>query len=147
MKRFKFSLEKVLDYRRHIQDKEKDALARLRAELNQLLDEERELHLRYEAAKREYAENSAAGIKIIDAAVMLNNIEDIRRLIEIQKAKIIDKELQVDNQAKKLIVATQDKMTVEKLREKKLEIYRGEETKSEEKFIDDFLSNRKSLAV
>lgn len=147
MKRFKFSLEKVLDYRRHIQDKEKDTLALLRAEYNQLLDEERELQRRYEAAKREYAENSAAGIKIIDAKIMLNNIEDIRRLIEIQKAKISEKEIQVDNQAKKLVVATQEKMTVEKLREKKLEIYRDEETKSEEKFIDDFLSNRKSLAV
>lgn len=147
MKRFKFSLEKVLDYRTHIQDKEKDTLAKLRAEYNQLLDEERELQRRYEAAKREYAESSAAGIKIIDAAIMLNNIEDIRRLIEIQRAKISEKEMQVEHQAKKLIVATQEKMTVEKLREKKLEIYRSEEAKSEEKFIDDFLSNRKSIAV
>lgn len=146
MKKFKFSLEKVLEYRNHLQKKEMDALARLRAEYIRLLDEERKLVDKYENTKREYESLASVGLKIVDAAVILSHIEDLRKLIELQRAKISEKELQIEHQTKKLVAVTQEKMTVEKLREKKLEIYRGEEVKSEEKFIDDFIANRKSLS-
>jgi flagellar biosynthesis chaperone FliJ len=61
--------------------------------------------------------------------------------------KINEKFLQIENQSKKLIAVTQDKMTVEKLRDKKYEDYKAELSRSEEKFIDDFLSNRSSLII
>ena len=147
MKRYKFSLEKVLKYRGHLQKKEQDALARLHAELNSLLDEEKELVSRYENAKREYERLSAAGMRVIDTAVMLNHIESIRKQIVLQKAKFSEKGLEIENQTKILVAVTREKRTVEKLRDKKLEIYRNEKSKKEEKFIEDFIANRKSIAI
>lgn len=147
MKKFKFSLEKVLEYRGHIQKREKDILARLRAEYSALLAEERMLVRKYEDAKQEYTSLSAAGMKIIDAKIILCHIDNIKKLIEAQRVKINEKFLQIENQSKKLIAVTQDKMTVEKLRDKKYEDYKAELSRSEEKFIDDFLSNRSSLII
>lgn len=147
MKKFKFSLEKVLEYRGHILKKEKDILAKLRAEYSALLAEERKLLEAYENAKREYTRLSAAGMKIINTKVMLCHIENIQKLIAALRVKINEKYLQIENQSKRLIAATKEKMTVEKLRDKKFEDYKAEQSKSEEKFLDDFLSNRNSLTL
>ncbi|HHW24112.1 MAG TPA: hypothetical protein GXX22_01505 [Clostridiales bacterium] len=146
MKKFKFSLDKVLEYRNHLQRREKDILARLRTEYSLLLEEERQLLDLYEKAKRDYEMRSAAGLLVADAAIMLNHIDDIKKQIELQRAKIIEKEHEIEKQTKKVVAITQDKMTVEKLREKKFEIYTGEVVKSEEKFIEDFIANRKSIS-
>lgn len=146
MKKFKFSLDKVLEYRNHLQRREKDILARLRTEYSLLLEEERQLLDLYEKAKRDYEMRSAAGLLVADAAIMLNHIDDIKKQIELQRVKIIEKEHEIEKQTKKVVAITQDKMTVEKLREKKFEIYTGEVVKSEEKFIEDFIANRKSIS-
>jgi len=146
LKKFKFSLDKVLEYRNHLQRREKDILARLRTEYSLLLEEERQLLDLYEKAKRDYEMRSAAGLLVADAAIMLNHIDDIKKQIELQRVKIIEKEHEIEKQTKKVVAITQDKMTVEKLREKKFEIYTGEVVKSEEKFIEDFIANRKSIS-
>lgn len=147
MKKFKFSLQKVLEFNTHIQKKEKDILAALRAEYDALTAEEKLLINEYENAKQEYAERAASGMKVIDTWTMLDYIKNIKDLIEAQRKKINDKKVQIDKQSAKLIAVTQDKMTVEKLRESKLNIYNFNVQKSEEKFIEEFISNRDSSAV
>jgi flagellar FliJ protein len=147
MKKFKFSLEKVLEFDRHIQKKETDVLAVLNLEYSELVDEEDRLVKEYESAKKEYSERAASGMKIIDTAIMLNHIEDIRNLINAQRVKIDQKLVEVENQTAKLISVTQDKMTVEKLRDKKLELYKIEERKNDDRQIEEFISYRGSLAV
>jgi Flagellar FliJ protein. len=147
VKKFKFSLDKVLEFNRHIQKKETDILAVLHAEYDELVAKKMSLINEYEHAKQEYYEHAASGIKVIDIVMILNHIEDIQKLIKDQNIKISEKNLQVEKQSVKLISVTQDKKTVEKLRDNKLEIYKSEQRKNDEKFIEEFLSNRNSLII
>lgn len=147
MKKFNFSLQKVLEYNTHIQKKEKDILSKMRAEYNDL---EQQLHLiqvRYEYEKQNYISVCQKGTSIKNATLILNYIKDLQNQIRLQKKKMIEKQIQIDAQTEKLIEVSKDKTTVEKLRESKYQKYKFEERKSEERFIEEFIANTASKAV
>lgn len=146
MKKFRFSMETVLHYREQLLDA-------LQAEHAALLARVREQEAVVEAQQRkfdevneEYRQRKAEGMTVADAAgydIMLRVQEK-----EIEKAQKKLEEYRRAEEAKRseVIAAKTDKATIEKLKEKKLEQYHKAVQKSDEQFIDDFVSTARVMA-
>ena len=142
MKKFRFSMETVLHYREQLLDalriEHAAALARVReqeAKVDALQNE-------FETVNQEYRRRKCEGMTIADAFgfdVMLRAQER-----EIQKAQQVLDNYRKDEEAKRneVIAAKTDKATIEK----KLELYRKSVQKSEEQFIDEFVSTARVMA-
>ena len=144
MKKFKFSLDSVLDYKTQmlelkVNDHSK-ALLDVRNQEDVIFQKER----KYIALKNEFAERNKFGIK----ASLALNYENYIRLLEKSikdEYEFLD-ELKKEELKKQLIVTEAKKETssLEILKDKKLKTYNDEVQKKEEQFIDEFVSNKMS---
>ena len=147
MKKFRFSLETVLDYKQQILDSlraEHGAiLARVRAqeeELEKLEEEYRELD-------EEFSQRKIEGLTILEAMQYEQYLRASER--EIQEAAALLEKLRRQEEAKRaeVVAAKQDTSSLEKLREKKLDLYNKAVQKSEEALIEEFVSTTRVMAA
>jgi flagellar export protein FliJ len=137
----------VLEYNTHIQKNEKDKLAVLNSEFMELETQKKQLIQEYKFQNDCYISSCSEGITVIEATIRLNYIGEIQNRIKLQEKKLEEKRLQIEKQTEKLVEVTKEKVKVEKLRENKLSQYKGSERKNDEKFIEEFISNRRSTAL
>ena len=144
MKKFRFSLETVLDYKQEVlsalQTEHAAILARVHAQ-EDLLEE---LENYYSELDAEFTERKLEGITILDAMQYEQYLRATERQIE--EAVEILKQLQAEAEAKRLEVveAKKDTSSIEKLREKKLDLYNKEAAKAEERFLEEFVSTTRA---
>jgi flagellar FliJ protein len=146
MKKFHFPLQKVLEYNTHIQKKEKDLLAQMHAEYKELEAELYSLLQKYESNKMNYLESCEMGTSIINASMLLRYLSEIDNQIKLMRQKMQEAQELINIQTEKLVEVTKDKTKVEKLRESKYSKYQFAERKSEELFIEEFVSYINSTA-
>ena len=147
MKKFKFSLDTVLDYKQEVlsalQTEHATVLARVHAQ-EELLEE---LENYYRELDAEFTERKLEGITILDAMQYEQYLRATERQIE--EAVEILKQLQAEAEAKRLEVveAKKDTSSIEKLREKKLDSYNKAVQKSEELIIEEFVTTTRVMAA
>ena len=147
MKKFRFSLEAVLDYKQEVlsalQTEHAAILARVHAQ-EDLLEE---LENYYSELDAEFTERKLEGITILDAMQYEQYLRATERQIE--EAVEILKQLQAEAEAKRLEVveAKKDTSSIEKLREKKLDSYNKAVQKSEELIIEEFVTTTRVMAA
>ena len=147
MKKFRFSLETVLDYKQEVlsalQTEHATVLARVHAQ-EELLEE---LENYYSELDAEFTERKLEGITILDAMQYEQYLRATERQIE--EAVEILKQLQAEAEAKRLEVveAKKDTSSIEKLREKKLDSYNKAVQKSEELIIEEFVTTARVMAA
>ena len=140
MKKFQFSLDTVLSYKQQIQDslqgEHAEVLVRVRSQ-EKLLDE---LLTRYRAYQAEYRDRCEVGLPITDILVYQSGLRAMER--EIKKASVCLEELRRQEEKKRMevIEAKCETASLEKLREKKLQDYQKALDKSNEMFIEEFVS-------
>lgn len=147
MKKFVFPLQKVLEYNEHIQKREQDILAAMRAEYYKLEKMYLQLVEKYEYHKIKYLEDCEAGINISNVSFLLQYINEVEKQIKQLYRKMAEKQAQIDKQTEKLVQVSKDKVTVEKLKDSKFEKHKAAEHKSSEKFIEEFISYINSTAI
>lgn len=147
MKKFKFSLDKLLNYKEQILDKEKNELSALRHKKQSAEEELSEVRNHLKVSNQNYIEKSQAGMSAQDMVVSkryLNSLTDkifqLEKIIEIYEEKI-QKQLIV------VIEATKEVNTIQKLEEKQLEEYNTAVRKADENFIQEFVINQQSRPV
>ncbi len=147
MKKFRFSLETVLDYKQQV-------LSSLQAEhgaiLAQVREQERlieELEAEYRQMDGEFAQRKLEGIAILDAMKYEQYLRAMER--QIQQALEQLAELQKKEEAKRaeVVAAKQDTSSIEKLREKKLDHYNKAMQKNEEAMIDELVSTKRVMSA
>lgn len=140
MKKFQFSLDTVLSYKQQIQDslqtEHAEILARVRSQEN-VLDE---LLVRYRAYCVEYQERCEAGLPITDVLVYQSGLRAMEREIQKESAYLAELRQQEEKKRMEVIAAKRDTASIEKLREKKLQDYQKALDKSNELFIEEFVS-------
>lgn len=146
MKKFRFSLDTVLDYRRQMQDSLQVELGAITAEVRRQEDAVNAAQRRYMEINQEYREKKAAGLRIADirgyeTALEVQTAVIARELLQLQKLQ-----KQMESKRQELVSAKQDASSVEKLREKKLRAYNKDLAKSEEQLIDDLVGARSAYA-
>ncbi len=147
MKKFRFSLETVLDYKQEVlsalQTEHATILARVHAQ-EDLLEE---LENYYSELDAEFTERKLEGITILDAMQYEQYLRATERQIE-EAVEILER-LRAEAEAKRLEVveAKKDTSSIEKLREKKLDSYNKAVQKSEELIIEEFVTTTRVMAA
>ena len=147
MKKFRFSLETVLDYKQQVLDalqaEHGAILAQVRAQ-EELLER---LEANYSELNQEFTQRKMEGISILDAMQYEQYLRAMER--EIQEAVLELEKLRQEEEAKRaqVVAAKQDTSSLEKLREKKLDLYNKAVQKSEEAMIDEFVSTTRVMAA
>lgn len=147
MKKFRFSLETVLDYKQEVlsalQTEHATILARVHAQ-EDLLEE---LENYYRELDAEFTQRKLEGITILDAMQYEQYLRAAERQIE-EAAEILER-LRAEAEAKRLEVveAKKDTSSIEKLREKKLDSYNKAVQKSEELIIEEFVTTTRVMAA
>ena len=147
MKKFRFSLETVLDYKQEVlsalQTEHAAILARVHAQ-EDLLEE---LENYYRELDVEFTERKLEGITILDAMQYEQYLRATERQIE-EAVEILER-LRAEAEAKRLEVveAKKDTSSIEKLREKKLDSYNKAVQKSEELIIEEFVTTARVMAA
>ena len=138
MKKFRFRLEKVLHYRRSIQEDMKRALgARLR--------ELKEAQEKLEQLEHEFNSNSindAETVSIHELQIRNAYSERLKRETVRQKELIAQAEVAVEEARARYIEATQEAEVLEKLKTKKHDQYLEVVAKAEESFLDELVIQR-----
>ena len=142
MKKFRFPLDIVLEYRRQVQDSLQVELGAAAAEVRrqeQVLENARR---RYADINREYREKAALGLSIAEMRGYETGLKVQQGVIARELAQLETLRRRMEAKRQELVSAKLDVSSVEKLREKKLQAYVKDMEKSEEQFIDDLVGAR-----
>lgn len=142
MKKFHFTLQKLMDFRQQELDRQKNTLSALQAELQRIYQEKEELIRRLEEAGRELEEICRRGAQAYEISVRKRYIVSLQQDIHAHDASAALKQQEINNQLGVVVEATKDVRTLEKLEEKQLEEYKAAATKENEQFIEEFVSGQ-----
>lgn len=147
MKKFRFSLETLKDYRGQELDRQKNALSALQAELRKITEEIEELKARLAQQSEELVAISARGATANEIALRKRYIVTIQADIHMKEQQALLKQEEINKQLDVVVEATKDVRTLEKLEEKQLEEYKFLENKENEQFIEEFVSGQSVRAA
>lgn len=140
MKKFKFTLDKLLDYKGQILDKEKNDLAALNMARVEALELKEGLEAELRRNQDEFNKKAAEGISPSDMVLFTNYHNVLRLRIEDTQKEIEGLERKIEQQLIVVTEASKDVKSLEKLEEKQLEDYRFKVQKSEESFIEEYVN-------
>lgn len=142
MKKFQFSLEKMLNYKDSLLKEEKNKLLQIRARKN-------DLDMRIESARsqienmgRERTEKAAHGISVMEMRSYGYSIENTQKLVKALADDRARVERQIEKQLAVVLGITQEVSGLEKLKEKQLEAYRYQAGKEEELVISELVTSK-----
>ena len=141
MKRFEFSLNKRMGYKKQVLDREKNDLAHLRRQQQQMLDEKSELEARLTSSNNEFCQKSGVGMTVLQITMFKSYHQSLSQQIKELEASIEKMEEKVQKQLGVVIEATKEVSSLEKLEEKQLEEYNFMVAKQEEQFISEYVMN------
>ncbi len=147
MKKFRFSLETVLDYKQQVLDALQKEHGVIMAQVKEQEEYLAGLEADYRDMDAEFCQRKLEGITILDAMRYEQYLRAMER--QIQQAVYRLEELCRQEEAKRLevVAAKQDTSSIEKLKEKKLDSYNKAVQKSEEAMIDEFVSTTRAMAA
>ena len=144
MKKFRFSLETVLEYKQQILDSLQAEHGAILARIRQQEEHIEALEAEYRHLSQEFNRRKTEGISILDALKYEQYLRAMERQIE--EARQFLAELQKQEAKRREVVeAKKDTSSIEKLREKKLEVYNKAVQKSEENLIDEFVTTKRIM--
>lgn len=147
MKKFKFSLDTVLSYKQQVlealQGEHALALAAVR-EQETLLEN---LWQQYRDYNAEYRQRAEEGLLLTEALMYQNGLRAAEREIQQETAHLEELRAEEEKRREKVVEAKKDTSSIEKLKEKKLDAYHKAEAKSEEAFIEEFVSTMRVNAA
>lgn len=140
MKKFKFPLDTVLAYKQQVlealQGEHALALAAVRGQ-EELLEE---LWQEYRDYNAEYRRRAEEGLLLTEALMYQNGLRAAEREIQQETAHLEELRAEEEKKREAVVEAKKDTSSIEKLKEKKLDAYHRAEAKSEEAFIEEFVS-------
>lgn len=146
MKKFKFSLDAVLDYKQQILDSLQGEHAVILAQVRAQEDVLDSVWNEYREFNEEYRVRKAEGMNIMEANFYQNGLRAQEITIQKETAKLEKLKKQEEKKREEVVEAKKDTSSLEKLKEKKLDLYNKNVQKSEETLIDEFVSSARARA-
>lgn len=142
MKKFQFSLSKVLDYKDQMLEKEKNYLADLNAQkanVDQRIDA---FQNEFEIVNQRFMKETAKGISVIQIKSFEYQLQSIRYQIKQLKSQQSALGCAVEKQIQVVVEASQEVTGLDKLEEKQRTQYNMEQAKGNEAQIAEFVSSQ-----
>ena len=146
MKKFKFSLDSVLSYKEQILDALKGEHAAILAQVREQEDVLEAVWQEYRECNEEYRQRKAEGITVMDAMFYQNGLRVLEADIQRETDQLEELRRQEEAKRQQVVNAKIDTSSLEKLKDKKLELYNKAVQKSEEALIDEFVSSARARA-
>ena len=146
MKKFRFPLDTVLSYKQQVLDALRGEHAAILAEVHTQEKWVEHLWQEYRAYSEEYRQRSAEGLVMTEALMYQTGLRSIEREIQRETEKLDALRAKEEAKRAEVVEAKKETSSIEKLREKKLDAYHKEEAKSEEIFIEEFVSTMRVVS-
>lgn len=140
MKKFQFTLDKLLDYKGQVLNKEKNDLAALNVQRAEAAEQLAALENELKCARDEFNRKAALGISPMEMTVFTNYHKSLRLSIEETQHDIENLDKAVEKQLGVVVEASKDVSSLEKLEEKQLEDYKFKAAKADENFIEEYVN-------
>ncbi|WP_251491951.1 flagellar export protein FliJ [Otoolea muris] len=140
MKRFRYSLETVLDYKQQILDNEKAEHAVIIRRVDQKKEEIRRLKDELMGFHHGFDESKSVGAPIESFRLYDMCIGLMEEKINIRKEQLSHLKKEEEKKKQQVIAAKVDASKFEKLKGRRQEEYRKAEAKEEENFIEEFVT-------
>ena len=147
MKKFQFTLQKLMDFRQQELDRQKNTLSVLQAELQRIYEEKDELSRKVGEFSAELEEVCRSGAQAYEISVRKRYIVSLQQEIHARELSAAQKQEEINRQLGVVVEATKDVRTLEKLEEKQLEDYKAAANKENEQFIEEFVSGQSIRAA
>ncbi|MDP4109840.1 MAG: flagellar export protein FliJ [Bacillota bacterium] len=146
MKRFAFSLEKVLKYRKEVLDFKISELNSLNHRLRELEEQIETINRAYDSERRALAEKLAEGLSATDLSVYKVYLNDtIKKIKELFEKKL--SLIAVIEQKQEVVVALKSELSgLEHLKERQYQEYLRLEQKELERSMEEFFSKMRFSA-
>lgn len=130
-----------MGYKKQVLDREKNNLAHLRMQQQQMQEEKMQLEAKLKRSADECRELSGKGITVMQITMFKGYHQSLRMQIKELENSIEEMEKKVQRQLGVVIDATKEVSSLEKLEEKQLEEYKFKVQKAEEQFISEYVMN------
>lgn len=140
MKKFQFSLETMLGYKRQILEVKQQEYATAQGIALEQESVVLSLEQEYADFDDEFNRKKLEGMTIIDAITRESCLLALDKEVKKERANLKKLEKAAEEKRQDMILAKQDTSSAEKLREKKLEDYNKMVTKNEEAMIDELVA-------
>jgi len=140
MRPYRFSMERILEWREGVEKDFTDRLARKKHQINIKNMELEELLKEYDTAKK----NTRTFKNAQDLANSQMYRQRLSDLIKEERGCLTQLEDELEATRKELVQARKDKMAMEKLKEKDIEKYNDKLKQEEQEFLDEIASTRYS---
>ena len=147
MKKFRFSLETVMEYKQQVLDSLQAEHGAILAKVRRQEELIEELEAAYRHLAQEFNRRKLEGISILDAMKYEQYLRSMERQIQEETERLEELRAQEEAKREQVVEAKKDTSAIEKLREKKLESYNKAVQKSEEAMIDELVSTKRVMAA
>lgn len=142
MKKFNFSLQKVLEIKEQLLENAKIELSNLNGELNKLENLISDLKADYKEFTEEFDRKMVKSVSVPEMAFFKISASGMIRQIENKEKEKNIVLYRIDEKKKEIIEKNTEISGLEKLKEKELDEYNKKAARSEELFIEEFVSNK-----
>lgn len=142
MKKFKFSLKRILAFKETLLDKEKLTLAALRAQLAQIETEIENVNGQVAGLEADKQGKTQTGTTVFELKKLEFQIESSRAILKDLFIKKDIKQIEIDQQLKVVIDVKAEVSGLEKLNEKQLEEYNYALAKESAEEIGELISGK-----
>ncbi len=142
MKKFQFSLQKLMDFREQELDRQKNTLSMLQADLRRIQEAREVLLDKVEEQSEQLDRVCRMGAVASEIAMRKRYIVTLQQEIHLKEQQAVLKQQEIEKQLGVVVEATKDVKTLEKLEEKQLEEYNHQVGKENEQFIEEFVSGQ-----
>ena len=146
MKKFKFPLDTVLSYTQQVLDAIRGEHAAILAEVRAQEEWVEHLWQEYRAYSEEYRQRTETGLMVTEALMYQTGLRSIEQEIQRETEKLDALRAKEEEKRAQVVEAKKDTSSIEKLREKKLDAYQKDAAKSEEQFIEEFVSTMRVVS-
>lgn len=141
MKKFEFSLEKLLDFKNQLLQKEKNDLANIRRLVAQTEESRARLLKKITEADEDLRQRSRGGISPQQLNLAKSYIKSLSDQIRDMDLRLEELRRASEKQLGIVVEMSKEVNTMDKLKEKQLEEYVKDRQKEEENFIEEYVSN------
>lgn len=146
MKKFKFSLDTVLSYKEQVLDALKGEHAAILVKVREQEDYLDGLWSKYRAYNAEYSQRKIEGMTILDATIYQSGLRHMETVIQQETERLETLRKEEEAKRQEVVEAKKETSSLDKLKEKKLDLYNKSVQKAEEILIDEFVSSARSCS-
>ncbi len=145
MKKFYFALDTVLNYKQQILEHLQEEHARIMAEMLECEREIERLEQKQSQCMADYEKKKAEGFCIREMQTFDLFLSSLRRQIRLERERLAGIQAREEKKREEVVEARKETASIEKLKEKKRLLYDKEVQKEEERFIEEFVSNKNAV--